>query len=108
MSEIGEIIGLERVLILRSAHAPAHGEVLNGLQVQSCAGNSRGLGADTRDSLVGAKLPLAEGFELGEEACGAPPTAAASERNYGVDGRVLRNNVGKNAHLFRHGGKGER
>src|SRR5260370_37463192 len=54
MSEIVEIVGLESVLILRGAAAPAHGKVLNGLQVQSGAGNSSSLGADARDDLVGA------------------------------------------------------
>jgi len=38
MSEIVEIVGLERVLILRGAAAAADAEVLNGLQVQSGAG----------------------------------------------------------------------
>jgi len=66
MSEIVEIVGLESVLILRGAAAPTHGKVLNGLQVQSGAGNSSSLGADARDDLVGAQLPLAERFELGE------------------------------------------
>ena len=100
MGEIVEIVGLESVSILRGAAAPPHGEVLNGLQVQSCAGNSGSLGADTRDDLVGAQLSLAERFELGEQAGGAAATPAASERNYGVNGRVLRNNVGKSAHLL--------
>src|SRR5438445_9253616 len=100
ISEIVEIVGLESVLILCGPAAPAHGEVLNGLQVQSCAGNSGSPGADARDDLVGAKLPLAERFELGEQAGGAAATAATSERNYGVNGRVLRNNVGKSAHLL--------
>jgi len=107
MSEIAEIIRLQGVLILRGAAAPADGEVLNGLQVQSGAGNSGRLGADTRDDLVGAKLPLAERFELGEQACGAAATAPPVKEITDVNGRVLRDNVGKNAHLFRHSGKGQ-
>src|SRR4029077_12180914 len=54
MSEIAEIVRLERVLILRGAAAAADAEILNGLQIQSGAGDSTRLGADARDDLVGA------------------------------------------------------
>src|SRR6266852_241672 len=107
MSEIVEAVGLERVLILRGTAAAADAEILNGLQVQSGTGNSGSLGADTRDDLVGAQLPLVERLELGEHASRAATAAAAGEGSYSVNGRILRNDVGKSAHLFRHGGKGE-
>src|SRR4029077_16655269 len=100
-----EIVGLERVLILRGASPPADAEILNGLQVQSGAGDSTGLGADARDDLVGAQLPHLKRLELREQARRAAAAAAAGERNYRFHSRILRNNVGKSAHLLRHGGK---
>src|SRR2546423_8038795 len=107
MCEIVEIVGLQGVLILCTTHAAAGAEVLNGLQIQSCAGNSVSLGADPRDDLVGAQLPLVERFKLSEHARGAATAASSGKSSDGVDGRILQNNVGQSAHLLRHGGKGE-
>src|SRR5713226_1519364 len=103
MSEIIEIVGLQRVLILRGAAAAADAEVLNGLQIQSGSGNSGSLGAESRDDLVGAKLSHVERLELSEHA----RRAAAGKSGDGINSRILPNNVGESAHLLRHGGKGE-
>src|SRR4029077_8763852 len=87
------------------AAAAADAEILNGLQIQSGAGDSTGLGADARDDLVGASFSLVARFELREQPRRAAAAAAAGERNYRFHSRILRNNVGKSAHLLRHGGK---
>src|ERR1700674_1609092 len=79
MREIGEIISLERVLILSPAKTATDAEVLNGLQVQSSAGNSGSLGADPRDDLIDAELALAERLELAENAGGAAAAAPAGK-----------------------------
>ena len=79
MSEIVKIVGLQGVLILSGASATTNAEVLNGLQIQSGAGDSTRLGADPCDNLVCAQLPLVQRLELSEHAGCAATAAAASE-----------------------------
>src|SRR5712692_8353540 len=107
MREVFEIVGLQGVLVLRTTKASTHAEILDSLQVQSGAGNLRGLRANASDDLIGADFALAERLELSEHARGAATAAAASEGRDGVDGWILQDDVGEDAHLLRHGGEGQ-
>src|ERR1041384_5484762 len=107
MSEIREVVCLQSVLILRAAHAPAHVEVLSGLQVQGGAGNLRGGPANARYDLVNADFPFAEWLELAKHARSASSAAAAGEGSDGVHGWILQDDVREFAHFLRHGGKGQ-
>src|SRR5215510_6486400 len=105
MREIGEIVRLQSVLVLSAAHAPAHAEILNGLQVKSGAGNLCGFRADPGNHLIGAEFAFAERLKLAKHARGTSPAAATGEGSDGVDGRILENYVREVAHLLGHGGK---
>src|SRR2546422_8591492 len=107
MREVFETVGLQSVLVLRASKAATHAEILDSLQVQSGAGNLRGLRANPGDDLIGADLALAERLELGEHARGAATAAAAGEGGDGIDGWILQDDVGEHAHLLRHGREGQ-
>src|SRR6266487_5406212 len=107
MREVFEAVRLQSVLVLCATKAATHAEILDSLQVQSGAGNLRGLRANPGDDLIGAEFPLAERLELGEHARGASAAAAAGEGGNGIDGRILQDDVGEDAHLLRHGREGQ-
>src|SRR5260370_26287159 len=89
------------------AGAAAETGIVNGWQMQSGAGNSGSLGAEPRDDLISAQLPLVQWLELGEHPSCAAAAAAAGEGCNRVDRGILQNDVGELTHLLRHGGEGE-
>src|SRR6266849_1488177 len=103
MREVRKIVRLQRVLILRTAVASSHGEVLHRLEIQRSAGNIGAGLAYARNHLVGAYLALAEGFELHKHARSAAASTTAGEGTHGVHRRILRDDIGEHAHLLRHG-----
>ena len=58
--EIVEVVGLQRVLILRGTEAGAHAEILHGLKEESSTGDMRRGIAKTGDDFVGADFPFVE------------------------------------------------
>ena len=64
MSEVAEIVRLQRVLVLRGAAAAADAEILHGLEIKNSAGNLGSGFADAGNDFVGANLAFAERLEL--------------------------------------------
>ena len=71
--EVFQIVGLERVLILRAAEATTNVDVLHRLQVKSGAGDIGGLRAQASDDVVGAELAFVEGLSWANMRAVLPP-----------------------------------
>src|ERR1700690_3016719 len=68
LTQLVQVSGLERVLILRSRRSTSHAHVLNGVQVEDDAIDARELLPQVRDDLIGARLALALRLEPDEHA----------------------------------------
>ena len=90
--QIVQVVILQRVLVLRVAGASADVDVLNRLQEQLDAGDTRQLGAQAIDDLVGGGFALAAGLERDEHAAhvgGGTTAAAAGECQHVIHTRIL-------------------
>src|SRR5713226_8428194 len=101
MREVREVIGLESVLVLSATETAAYAEILDGLQVQSGAGNLGGFRADASDDLIDAELAFVERLELAEHASRTAAAAAAGEGCNGINRWILHDDVREGAHLLR-------
>ena len=76
--EAALVVGSQRVLVLRGALAPAHGDVLHRLQEQPGARHVAQGFADLGDDLVRAGLALTQGLERDKHLPGVHRTASAA------------------------------
>src|SRR5262249_27602983 len=93
--EFADIVALQGELVLRTAHASSHTQLLEGLHEESGLGHAGELAAQPCENLVHGDLALVEGFERDEHARRIDRTAvvAAGEAEDVVHRRILTDQV---------------
>jgi hypothetical protein len=102
---------LERVLILRAAHARRDGQVLHGLEVEVDALDARELRLEAADDVARGHAPLVERLQVHQDAPaveGHVRAVDADERGDARDGGVLEEHARKRALPVRHRREGDR
>ncbi len=86
LAQVLQPVGLQRVLVLRVALAPAHPDVLHRLEIAGGPGDAGQLRAQAGDHLVGGDVALAARLERDEHARGVDGGAAGPAAGVGGDG----------------------
>ena len=99
--QVGQVVALQGVLVLRVALAAADADVLHRLQEQIGARHLGQLGAQAGDHLVGRDVALGQGLQRGEDEARVG-LAAAGEADHGVDRRIAAHDDDELAELRAH------
>ena len=99
--ELMQIVGLQRVLVLRERLPPADADILHRLQKQPRAGDLRELGPQAGDDLGGRNVALGQRFQCDKDKPGIRPPAAGKAGDAG-DRRILAENADEPGQLVAH------
>src|SRR5439155_553662 len=110
-ARVAGIRGLDRVLVLRAAHAVLDREVLHGLHEERDAVHRGELGLQATDHVAGADPAVGQRLQVDLDAAavgGGVDPVDADERGEALDGRVAEDHGRQRLLAIRHRGEGDR